>query len=308
MWLTRNATHTAATPPQGLRMSTLRFRSVFVSDVHLGTPDCQAEYLLDFLRAMRCETLYLVGDIVDLEALAQRPYWPPSHSAIVAELLAIAHRGTRVIYLPGNHDAPMRALCGQRIGGIELEWNACHVAADGRRYRVAHGDEFDPEHIGRSWLIRLGDSAHRLLLWTNRNFNRLRRRLRLAYLPLAIITKSRVAQALLYIRQYESRVAAAAREHGVDGHICGHIHFGGVREIEGVVYLNDGDWVEHCTALTEDFEGRMSLLHWSEHRTRIGSVEANRVHPSQAACLAFASLSAHAEAVKTVQDALKRAA
>ena len=287
-------------------MSTLRFRSIFISDVHLGTPDCQAGYLLDFLRSVRCETLYLVGDIVDLEALGQRLYWPPSHSAILAELIDIAARGTRVVYLPGNHDAPLRALCGQRVGGIEVDWNAVHVAADGRRYRVAHGDEFDPEHIGRSWLIRVGDSAHRLMLWANRNFNRLRRQLRLAYLPLSIITKSRVAQALLYIRQYEHRVADAAREQGFDGHICGHIHFGGVREIEGVVYLNDGDWVEHCTALTEDFDGRMELLHWSEHRSRIGRVEPDRVLASPAAGLAFASLPA--ESADAVAQALKRAA
>lgn len=273
-------------------MSVLKFRTVFISDVHLGTPDCQAQYLLDFLRQTRCETLYLVGDIVDLEALAIRPYWPPSHSAIIAELVDLARRGTRVVYLPGNHDAPMRAFCGQRLGGIEVAYSAVHIAADGRRYRVAHGDEFDPEHIGRSWLIRIGDSAHRLMLWANRNFNRLRRRLRLAYLPLSIITKSRIAQALLYIHQYEQRVVNSAREHGVDGHICGHIHFGGIREIDGIVYLNDGDWVEHCTALTEDFDGRMELLHWSEHRTRIGCSEASGVLASASAGLAFASLSA----------------
>jgi UDP-2,3-diacylglucosamine pyrophosphatase LpxH len=273
-------------------MSVLKFRTVFISDVHLGTPDCQAQYLLDFLRQTRCEVLYLVGDIVDLEALAIRPYWPPSHSAIIAELVDLARRGTRVVYLPGNHDAPMRAFCGQRLGGIEVAYSAVHIAADGRRYRVAHGDEFDPEHIGRSWLIRIGDSAHRLMLWANRNFNRLRRRLRLAYLPLSIITKSRIAQALLYIHQYEQRVVNSAREHGVDGHICGHIHFGGIREIDGIVYLNDGDWVEHCTALTEDFDGRMELLHWSEHRTRIGCSEAGGVLASASAGLAFASLSA----------------
>lgn len=272
-------------------MSDLKFRTVFISDVHLGTPDCQAQYLLDFLRQTRFETLYLVGDIVDLEALAIRPYWPPSHSAIIAELVDLARRGTRVVYLPGNHDAPMRAFCGQRLGGIEVAYAAVHLAADGRRYRVAHGDEFDPEHIGRNWLIRIGDSAHRLMLWANRNFNRLRRRLRLAYLPLSIITKSRIAQALLYIHQYEQRVVNAAREHGVDGHICGHIHFGGIREIDGIVYLNDGDWVEHCTALTEDFDGRMELLHWSEHRTRIGRSEASGVLASASAGLAFSSLS-----------------
>lgn len=242
----------------------MRVRSVFVSDVHLGTADCQAGYLLHFLQTMRCERLYLVGDIVDLEALAKRVYWPPSHSAVLEQILQMRRDGVNVTYIPGNHDAALRNLCGQSIGGIPVRLSVIHEAADGRRYHVSHGDEFDHEQVGKQWLLRLGNAAHGLLCWLNRNLNRLRRRVKLPYLPLAILTKSRIGKAMHYIRQYEQRVALHAREAQVDGHICGHIHFGAIREMDGVAYLNDGDWVEHCTGLVEHVDGRMELLHWSE--------------------------------------------
>jgi UDP-2,3-diacylglucosamine pyrophosphatase LpxH len=271
-------------------MPPLRFRSIFISDVHLGTPDCKAAYLLDFLRSTRSEFLYLVGDIIDLEALATRSYWHPLHSAIVGELLSKAETGTRVIYLPGNHDAPMRGLVGQHIGAVEVQLNALHIGADGRRYRVAHGDEFDPEHEGKPWLIRVGDIGLRLLCKLNRGFNALRRRVNLPYLPLSIITKSRIGKALAYIQRYEESVAQAALDCGVDGHICGHIHYGGIRAINGALYLNDGDWVEHCTALTEDDNGTMELLHWTENRTALARTSTWRLQPSPQVALAFASL------------------
>ena len=240
----------------------MQVRTVFVSDVHLGTADCQAEYLLHFLQTVRCERLYLVGDIVDLEALAKRVYWPASHTAVLEQILRMRGEGVVVTYIPGNHDAPLRSLCGQSIGDIPVRHSAIHQAADGRRYQVSHGDEFDHEQLGKQWMLRLGNVAHGLLCWLNRTLNALRRRVNLPYLPLSILTKSRIGRAMQYIQQYEQRVALHAR---VDGHICGHIHFGAIREMDGVVYLNDGDWVEHCTGLVEHFDGRMELLHWSEH-------------------------------------------
>ena len=267
-----------------------QFRSIFLSDVHLGTPDCKAAYLLDFLRATRSEFLYLVGDIVDLEALSVRSWWHPLHSAILGELLLKAETGTKVIYIPGNHDAPLRGLAGQKIGAAEVRLNAIHVGADGRRYRVSHGDEFDPDHVGKPWLIRIGDVGLRVLCKLNRAFNALRRRFDLPYLPLSIITKSRLAKALAYIQRYEESVAQAAHDYAVDGHICGHIHYGGIRRIDGKLYLNDGDWVEHCTALTEDEHGTMELLHWSEHRTALARASSAELLPSPIAALAFASL------------------
>jgi len=266
-------------------------RSVFLSDVHLGTPDCKASYLLDFLETIRCEQLYLVGDIIDLEALSRRTWWHPDHSRVLQKLVDLAQSGTRVTYIPGNHDAPMRALAGRHIAGIEVALDAVHVGADGRRYRVSHGDEFDPENIGRSWMYWFGEALHRLVCWGNRRVHAWRRRRNKPYLPLSIIVKSHIGGAMDYIRNYEARVIRRTREDGFDGHICGHIHFGHVHEEDGVLYLNDGDWVEHCTALVEDTTGAMELLHWSEAATALGRASREIILPSPSAALALAPFS-----------------
>ncbi|RDI98586.1 UDP-2,3-diacylglucosamine diphosphatase [Dyella solisilvae] len=271
-------------------MATFHCRSAFISDVHLGTPDCKASYLLDFLRKLRCEKLYLVGDIIDMEALARRTWWHADHGAVIAEVLDMAQRGVEVTYIPGNHDAPVRGLAGQSFGGVKIALDAVHEGADGRRYRVSHGDEFDPEQIGRTWIVHLGEVMHRFICWTNRRVHAMRRRLELPYLPLSIIVKSHIGKALAYIRAYEERVAGDARERGFDGHICGHIHFGHVRDMDGVLYLNDGDWVEHCTALVEDHTGAMELIHWSEQTAPLGRASRELVLPSPAAALALAPL------------------
>ena len=255
-------------------MQRSHFRSIFISDVHLGTRDCRADYLLDFLRHTRCERLYLVGDIIDLEALARAPYWPPLHGRVLAELLEMARSGTRVTYLPGNHDAPLRGLHGQATGGIEVRLRTEHTCADGRRLRISHGDEFDPAQLGRTWLTWLGERAHRALCAANRAVNALRRRLDLPYLPLSILAKGRFGQALDYIQRFEAIAAARARGEGFDGQVCGHIHFGNLREVDGTLYLNDGDWVQHCTALVEHAEGCLELLHWNGAAASLGRVRA----------------------------------
>jgi UDP-2,3-diacylglucosamine pyrophosphatase LpxH len=278
-----------------------RYRSIFISDVHLGTADCQADYLLDFLRHTECETLYLVGDIIDLEALRQRVHWTVAQGAVVGELLERAARGTRVIYIPGNHDAPLRGLAGGKIGDIEVRLDAVHVGADGRRFRVSHGDEYDEEGLGKRLIVRIGDRGHRLLCWLNRSLNRLRRRFGLPYFPLSVITKSRIGRALDYIQRFEHKVAARARAEGFDGHICGHIHFGGIRRVDGVLYLNDGDWVEHCTAIVELPNGRMELLHWTERQGALAASSREELLPSPAAALAFARLAVEVE--QAVQEA-----
>ncbi|MGA0586923.1 UDP-2,3-diacylglucosamine diphosphatase [Dyella sp. KRB-257] len=271
-------------------MATFRCRSAFISDVHLGTRDCKAVYLLDFLRQLRCERLYLVGDIIDLEALGKRMGWQAEHGAVIAEVLDMARRGVEVTYIPGNHDAALRGLAGQDVGGVRIALEAVHEGADGRRYRVSHGDEFDPAQIGRGWMLHLGEAMHRFVCWGNRRVNAWRRRMDMPYLPLSIIVKSHVRKALAYIRAYEQRVADDARERGFDGHICGHIHFGQVRDIDGVLYLNDGDWVEHCTALVEDHTGAMELIHWSEQPTALGRASRELILPSPATALALAPL------------------
>ncbi len=282
----------------------IRYRSIFISDVHLGTPDCRADYLLDFLRATQCDRLYLVGDIIDLQALARRSYWPASHAAVVAQVLAMAANGTQVTYVPGNHDAALRGLHGETVGGVRICLRAEHVGADGRRYRVTHGDEFDASNTGRQWLNWIGEYGHRGLRLFNRNLNGLRRHLQLPYLPLAIITKSRLATAMAYICGFEQRVAADCAQAGFDGHICGHIHYGNIRRIGTALYLNDGDWVEHCTALVENDAGEMSLLHWSEHRTELAQASRDQAVVASIARPPFASFSPSAIATARAAERL----
>lgn len=195
-------------------MSRTSYRSVFVSDVHLGLADCQAVFLLDFLHSMRCERLYLVGDIVDLENMARRPYWHASHGAVVAEVIAIAARGTRVTYIPGNHDAPLRQLAGQRIAGIDFALDATHVAADGLRYHVSHGDEFDAHGSTPAWLLRLGDTLQGVVCALNRRCNRLLRICGFDYRPLSIGLKARIGAARRFIHDFGRRVAEQAGREG----------------------------------------------------------------------------------------------
>jgi UDP-2,3-diacylglucosamine pyrophosphatase LpxH len=247
---------------------------VFISDVHLGLADCQAPYLLDFLHSMQCERLYLVGDIIDLENMAKRPWWHASHTAIVTEILAIAARGTKVVYIPGNHDASLRRLAGQRIAGIEVALDSVHVGADGRRYRVSHGDEYDSASTAPAWLLKVGDVLQGFVCAMNRRCNRLLRLCGLHYRPLSILLKTRIGTALRFIRDFEQRVAAGARAEGFDGHICGHIHYARMHDEDGVLYLNDGDWVEHCTTLVEHADGALELLHWTEQRLTLARRDA----------------------------------
>jgi UDP-2,3-diacylglucosamine pyrophosphatase LpxH len=268
----RNAigkTYACASFLRGCVMSRLSFRSVFVSDVHLGLRDCQAGYLLDFLRSVQCERLYLVGDIVDFENMQKKPFWHASHSDVLAEIFAIVARGTRVTYIPGNHDAIVRRFAGQRFGGVEIALNAVHVAADGRRYRVSHGDEHDSAAAAPAWLLKLGDVLQGFICGMNRRCNTLLRALGFSYKPFSIFIKERIGRANQFIRAFESRVADSARADGFDGHICGHIHYGRMVEADGVRYINDGDWVEHCTALVEHFDGAFELLHWTERKRSI---------------------------------------
>ena len=263
-------------------MQRLRFRSVFISDVHLGLRDCQAAYLLDFLKSISCERLYLVGDIVDLENLERRPWWHGDHGAVLAEILAIAARGTQVTYIPGNHDAALRRFAGQRFAGVDIALDAVHIGADGRRYRVSHGDEFDSGHSAPAWLVRLGDALQGFVCGLNRHVNSVLRRLGLRYRPLSIAIKSHIAAARRFIGDFETRVAASARAQGFDGHICGHIHYGRIKDHAGVLYINDGDWVEHCTALVEHADGALELLHWTERPQRLGLTQALTPLPAAA--------------------------
>ncbi len=242
-----------------------RYRTIFISDAHLGTAGSNAAMLLDFLKRHECETLYLVGDIVDGWQLRKGWYWPQAHNDVVRAVMKMAKHGTRVIYVPGNHDEHFRDYVGLEFGGIELLEDDIHVTADGRRLLVIHGDQFDNVVLYHRWLAFLGDGAYTLLLKSNRWVNRLRRLCGLPYWSLAAHMKKRVKNAVQFISRFEEVVAHAAAERGVDGVVCGHIHSAEIRSFGDVTYYNDGDWVESCTALVEDAAGSLSIIDWAEH-------------------------------------------
>lgn len=240
----------------------LKFRTVWISDVHLGTSGCNAAMLLDFLRSIECETLYLVGDIIDGWRLRKGWYWPDAHNEVIRRILKMAHRSTRVIYITGNHDEMLRDYAGMGFGGIELANEAIHSTADGRRLLVTHGDAYDGVVLYARWLAFLGDQAYYVMLRANRWFNRARKALGMPYWSLSAYLKRRVKNAVQFVYDFEEAVAHEAKDRGVDGVVCGHIHTAEIRKIGDITYYNDGDWVESCTALTENFAGEMSILDW----------------------------------------------
>ena len=242
----------------------MKVRSVFLSDVHLGYRGCRAEPLLEFLRSVETRTLYVVGDLVDFWALRHAVYWPPSHHEVLKTLFVLAKNGTRVVYVPGNHDDLLRDFCGLRIGGIEIRRDLVHRTADGRRMLVLHGDEFDDEVRFSRFRRALGAGIYNVMLRANHSLDRLRRCFGFGYWSLTDWVKRRVADAHAYITRFEEAAASAADRAGCDGVICGHLHCPAVRDIDGVLYCNDGDWVESCTALVEDPAGRLSLVRWTE--------------------------------------------
>ena len=244
--------------------SKLRFRSIWISDLHLGSPACQADRLLDFLRHTDSERLYLVGDIIDGWQLRRRWFWPQAHNDVVQKILRKARKGTNVVYIPGNHDSFGRHFLEHSFGGIELRDEAVHVTADGRRLLVVHGDLFDGVIQYAKWLAFVGDRLYLITLELNRWFNALRARLGFRYWSLSQFLKHKVKNAVNYISDFEIAVAQEARRRGVDGVVCGHIHKAEMRTIGGVLYCNDGDWVESLTALVEDTQGQLSILHWKQ--------------------------------------------
>ncbi|MBC2778276.1 UDP-2,3-diacylglucosamine diphosphatase [Parasphingopyxis sp. GrpM-11] len=241
-----------------------RYRTIWISDIHLGTKGCNADMLIDFLDSTDSETMYLVGDIIDGWRLKKRFYWPAEHNDVVWRILKRAKRGTRIVYIPGNHDEMFRQFTGLDFGGVEIRRKAIHDTADGKRLLVLHGDEFDAVMLAHRWLAHLGDMAYELLMGLNRWVNAVRRRLELPYWSLSKMAKHKVKNAVEFISHFEEVVAEQAGKRGVDGVVCGHIHTAEIREIEGIDYYNDGDWVEGCTALVEHFDGRMEILHWAE--------------------------------------------
>jgi UDP-2,3-diacylglucosamine pyrophosphatase LpxH len=241
----------------------IHVRTAFISDIHLGSRDCRAELVLDFLRRVQSDQLILVGDVIDVWSLRRSFYWPQSHSDVLRTILGKTKHGTRVIFVPGNHDEQFRQVCGTHFGNLEVQREYVHETADGRRLLVMHGDEFDGAVQCNRWLLALGNGLYDLILGMNRSLNAMRHRLGYGYWSLAGYLKSRTGTAMDYVRRFEQAAAHAARRRGLDGIVCGHIHRPQMSEIDGVLYCNDGDWVDSCSALIEDRSGELELWHWT---------------------------------------------
>ncbi len=235
-------------------------RTIFISDVHLGSRGCKADALLQFLRAHGCETIYLIGDIIDGWRLKRSWYWRDSHTAVIQEILKVAQSGTRVVYVPGNHDEDLRPYAGLDLAGVEVRYEAVHRTADGRQMLIMHGDYFDGVVRNAKWLAHLGDWAYDITLFVSERVCDVRRWLGLPHWSLATYLKRTVKNAALFINKFEEAVARETESRGLDGAICGHIHHASVRRIGRILYCNDGDWVESCTALTEAHDGTLSVV------------------------------------------------
>jgi len=241
---------------------TLKVRSVWISDIHLGFRGCQAEALLHFLHSVETDFLFLVGDIVDFWSLKKTPYWPQSHTNVIRSILGKAKHGTRVIYIPGNHDEVMRDCVGHQFGNLEIHREFVHTTADGKQLLIMHGDEFDAVIKHSRMLAKLGSWAYDRLLSLNYYVNRFRRLFRFSYWSLAAYLKMKVKNAVSFISSYEDALVHIAREYGVDGVVCGHIHHPEIRHIDKLLYCNDGDWVESCSTLLEHRDGSLELKRW----------------------------------------------
>jgi len=248
------------------RIRPTHYRSIFISDVHLGFSGCSADFLLDFLRSTTCDTLYLVGDIIDIWQMKKRLYWPQAHNDVIRTILGKAKHGTRVIYIPGNHDELFRDFDTTTLGNLEIHHEFIHTTLNGQRFLVLHGDEFDSVVRNSRLLGLIGTSLYDNLLKLNNFVNYVRRKLGFSYWSLAGMLKHKVKKAVNYISNFETALAYEAEKNLVDGIISGHIHRAEITWIENVIYCNCGDWVESCTALVERRDGSLELLHWTEQQ------------------------------------------
>ena len=256
-----------------------RYKTLWLSDIHLGFKDCRAEYLLDCLNHIECDTIYLVGDVVDLWAMSRTLYWPASHYEVLRTLFRKANNGTRVVYIPGNHDEPFRDYVGHIFGPIEIRKEAVYTTLKGKRLLMFHGDCLD-EHMQLSrWEHLVGDAAYDLLLFLNRWANFFRRRFGHHYWSLATYIKQRIPNARQVVDVFEAAAVQEAKKRGLDGVICGHIHQPALKDIDGLLYCNDGDWIENCTLLAEGEQGELELLQWTETRQMLARVGEPTVKP-----------------------------
>ncbi|MFM9153217.1 MAG: UDP-2,3-diacylglucosamine diphosphatase [Methylocystis sp.] len=239
-----------------------KYRTLFLSDLHLGTRAAQAELLLDFLKYHDAETIYLVGDIVDGWRLKKGWYWPQAHNDVVQKFLRKVRKGVRVIYIPGNHDEFARNYTGLTFGGIEVVSEALHKTADDKKIIVMHGDQFDIVVCNARWLAYLGDWAYRVAISTNTWINTARRLSGMSYWSLSAWAKMKVKNAVNFIGDFEKTLALEAKRKNADGVICGHIHHATIKQIDGVLYINTGDFVESCSAVVEHEDGHFEIIYW----------------------------------------------
>lgn len=242
-----------------------KYRTIWLSDVHLGSKGCQATKLLEFLRDTESDYLILVGDIIDFWALKRSPIWPTDHNTVVQKTLGKARRGTKVIFIPGNHDETLRQYVGLSFGDITLYEHYTHILADGRKIFCVHGDIFDVVTRYHKWVAILGDMGYNFLLWLNRIHNNIRAIFNLGYWSLSSYVKHKVKTAVNFISDYEENVVREAIDMDVDGVLCGHIHHAEIKQIGDILYINTGDWIESCTAVVEHYDGQLELIRWVEH-------------------------------------------
>jgi UDP-2,3-diacylglucosamine pyrophosphatase LpxH len=257
------------------------YRTIFISDVHLGTRDCKAEALNNFLKHNTCDTLYLVGDIIDAWRIQQNKWrWKQSHTNVVRRILGHAKRDTRVIYVAGNHDEFLRPMIplGLNFGSVELSNQCDHIGVNGKKYLVTHGDLFDGITRLAPWISFLGDKAYDFVLNLNSKYNWIRHRFGFGYWSLSKYLKGRVKKAVDFVFQFEKNLARYCKKRGYDGVICGHIHHAEIKEIEGITYMNDGDWVESMTALVEHHDGRWEIVTWTKEKDDVADAIDSSAH------------------------------
>jgi UDP-2,3-diacylglucosamine pyrophosphatase LpxH len=244
----------------------LKFRSVWISDVHLGSRSCKAEYLLDFLHSVQTEHLYLVGDIIDIHAMQRSVYWPQSHNNVIRSILGKAKHDTRVVYIPGNHDELIRSHTGQIFGNLDIRRTAVHETLQGKKLLILHGDEFDGMLQCPKLMNWIGGISYNLLLSLNNIYNSILRRFGKPYWSLSSFLKGKFENANKHVKAFETAVSSYATKRNMDGVICGHIHLPAIKQMQDSLYCNDGDWVEHCSALVERLDGTLSLVHWTDQQ------------------------------------------
>lgn len=246
-------------------MEPTRYRTIWISDIHLGTKGCQSDKLHNFLKSTESDTLFLVGDIIDFWAMKRGSKWTADHNLIVQKVLKKARHNTRVVYIPGNHDEALREYCGMSFGGIELHHEFIHTTADGKKILCVHGDDFDIITRYHKWVAILGDIGYTVLLVANHKFNWLRRHFGKGYWSLSAYIKKKVKGAVNFVSNFEENVVREAKHVNVDMVLCGHIHHANICKMNDITYLNTGDWVESLTAIVEHHDGKLELIHWSEH-------------------------------------------